>query len=283
MSRNYRHGRPTIGVLAGWQFAWTPTPLSYLDPIFDGACLAAHDLGCNLLVGCGMGPWTGRGESLRPAWPLSSPESDFVPIGPWNTDGLIAVNPLHSQVRSRYLQDLRAAGHPLIFVASGERGPTIAADNRSGILQAMQHPPRRAAGLSSFVGREAELSEAQARLGETRLLTLLGSGGMGKTRLMLRVAEEVVERFADGVWLVELAPVTDPTTIDERVAAVFNVQVHSDRPIADALVDYLRQKDLLLLVDNAEHGTLRTMPAHTGATVGTTSTTEIDFSTNAFR
>jgi predicted ATPase/class 3 adenylate cyclase len=107
--------------------------------------------------------------------------------------------------------------------------------------------------LSTFIGREDELSEAQARLGETRLLTLLGSGGMGKTRLMLRVAEEVVDRFADGVWLVELAPVTDPSTIAERVAAVFNVQALSDRPMVDALVDYLRQKDLLLLVDNAEH------------------------------
>jgi signal transduction histidine kinase/AraC-like DNA-binding protein len=128
-----------IGMLAGWQFAWTATPLSYLDPIFRGACLAAHELGCNLLLGCGMGPWTGRSESLRPAWPLSSSECDFVPIGPWNTDGLIAVTPLHSPVRSRYLQDLRAAGHPVIYIASGERGPTIGAENRSGILEAMRH------------------------------------------------------------------------------------------------------------------------------------------------
>jgi signal transduction histidine kinase/AraC-like DNA-binding protein/ABC-type sugar transport system substrate-binding protein len=139
MSRECRHGRPTIGVLAGWQYAWTATPLSYLDPIFCGACLAAHDLGCNLLLGCGMGPWTGRSESLRAAWPLSSPESDFVPIGPWNTDGLIVVNPLHSPTRSRYVQELRAAGHPLIFVAAGERGPAIVADNRNGVLAAMQH------------------------------------------------------------------------------------------------------------------------------------------------
>ena len=139
MSREYRHGQPTIGVLAGWQFAWTATPLSYLDPIYRGACSAAHDLGCNLLLGCGMGSWTDRRDSLRPAWPLTSSECDFVPIGPWNTDGLIAVNPLHSQGRSRYLQGLRAVGHPLIYIASGERGPAIVADNRSGILQAMQH------------------------------------------------------------------------------------------------------------------------------------------------
>jgi signal transduction histidine kinase/AraC-like DNA-binding protein/ABC-type sugar transport system substrate-binding protein len=128
-----------MGVLAGWQFAWTGTPLSYLDPIFRGTCVATQDLDCNILLGCGMGSWTGRGESLRPAWPLSSPESDFVPIGPWNTDGLIVVSPLHSQERSRYVQDLIAAGHPVIFIASGERGPTIVADNRGGVLDAMDH------------------------------------------------------------------------------------------------------------------------------------------------
>ncbi|MGD9316482.1 MAG: substrate-binding domain-containing protein, partial [Anaerolineae bacterium] len=139
MSRKYRQGRPTIGVLAGWQFAWTPTPLSYLDPIFRGADLAAHDLGCNLLLGCGMGPWTGRGESLRAAWPLVSSESDFVPVGPWNTSGLVVVNPLHSESRSRYVQELRATGHPLIFVAAGEDGPSVVADNRSGVLEAMRH------------------------------------------------------------------------------------------------------------------------------------------------
>ncbi len=139
MSRKYQHRPPTIGVLAGWQFAWTGTPLSYLDPIFRGTCLAAHDVGCNVLLGCGMGSWIRRKDSLRPAWPLSSSESDFIPIGPWNTDGLIVVSPLHSQERSRYLQDLIAAGHPVIFVASGERGPTIVADNRSGILEAMDH------------------------------------------------------------------------------------------------------------------------------------------------
>ena len=139
MSRIYRQGRPTIGVLAGWQFAWTATPLSYLDPIYRGICLAAHDLGCNVLLACGMGSWADRSGSLRPAWPLSSAEADFVPIGPWNTEGLITVNPLHSLTRSRYVQELRAAGHPLIFVAAGERGPTIVADNRSGMLEAVQH------------------------------------------------------------------------------------------------------------------------------------------------
>ncbi len=128
-------------MLAGWQFAWTTTPLSYLDPIFRGVSLAAHDLGCNVLLGCGMGLWSTKSDSLRPAWPLSSigAESDFVPIGPWNTDGLIIVNPLHSPARSRYVQELIAAGHSVIFIAGGEHGPAIIADNHSGILAAMQH------------------------------------------------------------------------------------------------------------------------------------------------
>jgi signal transduction histidine kinase/AraC-like DNA-binding protein/ABC-type sugar transport system substrate-binding protein/ActR/RegA family two-component response regulator len=126
-------------VLAGWQYAWTATPLSYLDPIFRGACLAARTLDCHLFIGCGMGAWTSRAEALRPAWPISSSASDYVPIEPCNTDAFVAVNPLHSQARSRYLQGLIAAGHPVLYVGSGEPGPAVVADNRSGIHQAMDH------------------------------------------------------------------------------------------------------------------------------------------------
>lgn len=131
--------RLTIGVLAGWQFYWTATPLSYLDPLYRGIRLAAAAHGCNLLLGCGMGASATSGDPIRPAWPVPSTESDFVPIGPWNTDGLIAVNPLHSAERSRYLQALRASGHPLVFVGSGERGPTVVADNAGGIHEAVRH------------------------------------------------------------------------------------------------------------------------------------------------
>ncbi len=139
MKHNQQHKRPTIGVLAGWQFAWTETPLSYLAPIFQGVCQAGRDLGCNVLLGCGMGAWTHERDALRPAWPQPTAESDFVPIGPWNTDGLIAINPLHTEARARYLQELMAAGHPVIFIAAGEAGPAVLADNRSGIHAALQH------------------------------------------------------------------------------------------------------------------------------------------------
>lgn len=136
---NRKPGRPTIGVLAGWQFYWTATPLSYLNPIFRGIRLAAKELDCNLLLACGMGPSAASSDPLRPAWPTLSADSDFVPIGPWNTDGLIAVNPLHSAARSCYLHDVAVAGHPLVYIASGEQGPAIVAENAGGIHAAMQH------------------------------------------------------------------------------------------------------------------------------------------------
>ena len=139
MPLHYIHTRPTLGILAGWQFAWTATPFSYLDPIFQGICLAAKDFNCNVLLGCGMGAWPNKDQDLRAAWPLASSESDFVPVGPWNTDALIAINPLRSEARSRYLQELREQGHPLIFIASGEPGPSVVADNRKGILEALRH------------------------------------------------------------------------------------------------------------------------------------------------
>jgi predicted ATPase/class 3 adenylate cyclase len=107
--------------------------------------------------------------------------------------------------------------------------------------------------LSTFIGREKELGEVKRLLKSTPLLTLLGPGGTGKTRLMLQAAEEVIEDYPDGVWLVELAPLTDPNLIPERAAAALNVQEQPGRKIFDTLADYLRRKELLLLLDNVEH------------------------------
>jgi predicted ATPase/class 3 adenylate cyclase len=107
--------------------------------------------------------------------------------------------------------------------------------------------------LSTFVGREKELTDVKRLLKETHLLTLLGPGGTGKTRLMLEVAEEVIGDFAHGVWLVELAPLTNPDLIPERVAAALGVQEQPGRAMPETLVDYLRRKETLLLLDNVEH------------------------------
>lgn len=166
VSSSKHHRRPTIGVLAGWQIYWTARPLSYLSPIFRGIRMAAADLGCNLLLGCGLGPTAASSDPLRPAWPFPSPDADFVPIGPWNTDGLIAINPLYSEARSRDLQQVRAAGHPLQFIGSGEHGPTIVADNAGGILAAMQHLVEHGHRRIAFIagGQEDMAGDSGARL-----------------------------------------------------------------------------------------------------------------------
>jgi signal transduction histidine kinase/AraC-like DNA-binding protein/ABC-type sugar transport system substrate-binding protein/DNA-binding LytR/AlgR family response regulator len=128
--------------------------------------MAAADLGCNLLLGCGLGPTAASSDPLRPAWPFPSPDADFVPIGPWNTHGLIAINPLYSEERSRDLQQVRAAGHPLQFIGSGERGPTIVADNAGGILAAMQHLVEHGHRRIAFIagGQEDMAGDSGARL-----------------------------------------------------------------------------------------------------------------------
>jgi signal transduction histidine kinase/DNA-binding LacI/PurR family transcriptional regulator/DNA-binding response OmpR family regulator len=139
MHHNYRYGKPTIGVLAGWQFYRTATNLSYLKPLFNGINQAAQDLSCNVFFACGMGASASPEDPIRPAWPIPAPDVDNIPISPLNTDGLIVFNPLHAAVRSQYIQDLIRAEHPVLFVGSGEPGPTLVIDNSSGILEAIQH------------------------------------------------------------------------------------------------------------------------------------------------
>lgn len=139
MSPGDRDQRPTIGILAGWQFYRTATNLSYLAPLFRGASRAAQDLACNLLLGCGIGPSASPADPFRPAWPFPSSEHDFIPVGPHNTDGLIIANPLHSKDRSNYVQGLISSRFPVLFIGSGEDGPTIMTDNATGILEAMRH------------------------------------------------------------------------------------------------------------------------------------------------
>ena len=105
---------------------------------------------------------------------------------------------------------------------------------------------------TSFIGREKELAELQRLLGGTRLLTLTGSGGCGKTRLCLQVAADSLERFPDGVWLVELAPLLDPLLVAQTLATVLGLKEEPGRPIRQTLTDYLKDKRLLLLLDNCE-------------------------------
>jgi predicted ATPase/class 3 adenylate cyclase len=106
--------------------------------------------------------------------------------------------------------------------------------------------------VTSFIGREKELAELRRRLAINCLLTLTGSGGCGKTRLCLQVAADALEQFPDGVWLVELAPLVDPGLVPQTVATVLGLKEAPGKPIRQTLTDYLKDKRLLLLLDNCE-------------------------------
>jgi predicted ATPase/transcriptional regulator with XRE-family HTH domain len=111
--------------------------------------------------------------------------------------------------------------------------------------------------LTSFIGREKEIGEIKRLLSDRdesiRLLTLTGHGGCGKTRLALQVAPELLDVFPDGVWLIELAPLIDSSLVAETVADTLKVQEEPDKPINSSLTDYLRDRKMLLIMDNCEH------------------------------
>jgi predicted ATPase/class 3 adenylate cyclase len=107
--------------------------------------------------------------------------------------------------------------------------------------------------LTSFVGREWELVEVKRLLGTTRLLTLTGPGGTGKTRLSLQAAADVQADYLHGAWLVELAPITDPGLVPGAVVALFGLSPQPGMTLTQVLADYLRGKHLLLILDNCEH------------------------------
>lgn len=109
------------------------------------------------------------------------------------------------------------------------------------------------AALTSFVGRDEQVREVKGRLRETRLLTLTGTGGPGKTRLSLRIGEDVLADYPDGVWFVELASIADPELIPTAVAAVLDTRESGEAPLMTALTRYLANQQALVILDNCEH------------------------------
>ncbi len=109
------------------------------------------------------------------------------------------------------------------------------------------------AARSSFVGRERELVEVKRELAMTRLLTLTGAGGSGKTRLALEVGRDLVGIYPDGVWLAELAGLSEGELVAQEVAAAIGVSERPDRSLTDAIVETVGRKKMLLVLDNCEH------------------------------
>jgi predicted ATPase/DNA-binding SARP family transcriptional activator len=134
----------------------------------------------------------------------------------------------------------RSAGSPRLPVAERSEGSEATR-------------PNLPASLTRFIGREREMSEVKERLRATRLLTFTGVGGCGKTRLALEVTAQVLAGYTHGVWLVELAELTDPALVPQTVAAVLRVREQPGRSIVEVLTGSLRERQALLVLDNCEH------------------------------
>jgi predicted ATPase/DNA-binding SARP family transcriptional activator len=107
--------------------------------------------------------------------------------------------------------------------------------------------------LTRLIGRENEVRQIKQLLETHRLVTLTGAGGVGKTRLSIQVGEELLERFTDGIWFVELAPISDPEQVPSAVARALGVREDSSRTMIEVLSSYIRRRDLFLMLDNCEH------------------------------
>jgi transcriptional regulator with XRE-family HTH domain len=107
--------------------------------------------------------------------------------------------------------------------------------------------------VTSLVGREAATREVEHLPADTRLLTLTGIGGCGKTRLALEVGRAVIDQYPDGVWLVELGPLADPALVTPRVATALGIRETAEQPLMSALSNALRKRHMLLVLDNCEH------------------------------
>jgi len=115
------------------------------------------------------------------------------------------------------------------------------------------HPNNLPQQLTSFIGRERETEDIKSLMAKSRLVTLLGSGGTGKTRLSLQVAADLLESFPDGTWFVELAPLSDPSLVARTLADVISVKEQAGEPVMATLLRFLKDKKLLVVLDNCEH------------------------------
>ena len=139
-------------------------PDRYLAAVLRSIQAAACAQRCHLLLAWGLGRVTDL-TGLHPAWPVASPDADFVPVGPWNTDGLIVFAPLRHEGHAHYLRDLAAAGFPVLFIATGEGDPMISADNTGGIRLAVDHLVEHGHRRIAFVaGDPSDPGDSAARL-----------------------------------------------------------------------------------------------------------------------
>jgi diguanylate cyclase (GGDEF)-like protein len=157
--------RPTIGVVAGWQVYERTTPNWFLEAVLRGVADAGATLGCDVLLSCGVDARIDDPTDVRPGWPVPGDGCDFVPVGPWNTDGIVFVSPLRTPARRGYALGLQLAGFPVAFVGSGDGFPAVVADSAPGFREALLHLRSHGHRRVAFVsGDPLDLGDSLKRL-----------------------------------------------------------------------------------------------------------------------
>ena len=161
-----------------------------------------------------------------------------------------------SRESPRFLETVSGKGYR--FIAPVERLSLDQPQQSSEVpasADSLQNVPRHnlPAELTSFVGRRKELTELRRLLTGSRLLSLTGDGGVGKTRLAVRLVSELVREAPEGMWLIDLAPLTTPALIAQTIATLIGVRESAGRSVREALVEYLRHREVLLILDTCEH------------------------------
>jgi len=164
--------------------------------------------------------------------------ADALPAGMWLKD--LGLHRLTNDGQPERIFQLQAEGLPVAF-------PPLRSLADPRLLTNLP------AQVSSFIGREGELAAVRALVGGSRLVTLIGVGGAGKTRLGLEVAAGLLDGTGDGVWFVDLAPLADPDLVSVTVAEVLGVRQGPGHPVTDTVVQAVGQRSLLVLLDNCEH------------------------------
>jgi len=165
--------RPRIGVIAGWQVYERTTPNWFLDALLQGVARAGRRLGCDVYLSCGVGSRVEDPREVCPGWPEALPDVQFIPVGHWNTDGLVFVSPLRTSERRDYVRRLQADGFPVVFVGAGDGRPAIVADSATGFREALLHLRRHGHRRVAFVsGDPLDRGDSLKRLADFRGLCL---------------------------------------------------------------------------------------------------------------
>jgi non-specific serine/threonine protein kinase len=203
----------------------------------DGATITLRPRAFDLLVALveRAGRLVTKGELLDLAWPKVVVEEAALHV---------QVSALRKVLGSEAITTVSGRGYQFTL-------PVMKGDGRANRAARSKH--NLPYPLTSFIGREQEIAQLEELVTTHRLVTLTGAGGVGKTRLAIEVANRLIDAFPDGVWLVELAALSDPRLVPQAVAQVLEVKDHPARPVLEMLVEHLDMKKLLIVLDNVEH------------------------------